>query len=98
MSWLRKAKAIIACGRGTVELTSPKGEKFQVQIAVTTPSRRAMYFIAEEFVGGNIHVVKDFPDVFPKELLRMPPDMEVELVVDLLPGLLLFLNGHTGCS
>jgi hypothetical protein len=36
MSWLRKAKAIIQCGRGTVELTSPKGEMFQVEIAVTT--------------------------------------------------------------
>jgi hypothetical protein len=39
MSWLRKAKAIIQCGRGTVELTSPKGERFQVEIAVTTSSR-----------------------------------------------------------
>jgi hypothetical protein len=57
MSWLRKAKAIIACGRGTIELTSPKGETFQVQIAVTTASKRAIYFIAEEFVGDNIRVV-----------------------------------------
>jgi hypothetical protein len=86
MSWLRKAKAIIACGRGTVELTSPKGERFQVQIAVTTSSRHAMFFIAEEFVGDNIHVVRDFPDVFPEELLGMPPDREVEFVIDLLPG------------
>jgi hypothetical protein len=86
MSWLRKAKAIIACGRGTVELTSPKGERFQVQIAVTTTSRRAMYFIAEEFVGDNIRVVRDFPDVFPEELPGMPPDREVEFVIDLLPG------------
>jgi hypothetical protein len=45
MSWLRKAKAIIACGRGTVELTSPKGERFQVQIAVTTSSKCVMFFI-----------------------------------------------------
>jgi hypothetical protein len=30
MSWLRKAKASILCGRGTVELASPKGERFQV--------------------------------------------------------------------
>jgi hypothetical protein len=86
MSWLRKAKAIIACGRGTVELTSPKGERFQVQIAVTTSSRRAMYFIAEEFVGDNIRVVRDFPDVFLEELPEMPPDREVEFVIDLLPG------------
>jgi hypothetical protein len=36
MSWLRKAKVVIQCGRGTVELTSPKGERFEVEIAVTT--------------------------------------------------------------
>jgi hypothetical protein len=45
-----------------------------------------MFFIAEEFVGDNIHVVRDFPDVFPEELLGMPPKREVEFVIDLLPG------------
>jgi hypothetical protein len=29
-------------------------------------------------------VVRDFPDVFPKELPGMPPDREVEFVIDLL--------------
>jgi hypothetical protein len=85
MSWLRKAKAIIACGRGTVELNSPKGERFQVNIAVTTSSKRAMFFIPEEFIGDNIHVVRDFSDVFPEELPGMPPDREVEFDIDLLP-------------
>jgi hypothetical protein len=85
MSWLRKAKAIIQCGRGTVELTSPKGEIFQVEIAVTTSIRRAAFIIDVEFVGNNIRVVRDFPDVFPEELPGMPPDMEVEFVIDLLP-------------
>jgi hypothetical protein len=32
-------------------------------------------------------VVRDFPDVFPEELRGMPPDREVEFVVDLLPGI-----------
>jgi hypothetical protein len=86
MSWLRKAKANIQCGRGTVELTSPKGETFQVEIAVTTSSRRAMFFIDEEFVGDNIRVVRDFLDVFPEELPGMPPEREVEFFIDLLPG------------
>jgi hypothetical protein len=27
-----------------------------------------------------------FPDVFPEELPGMPPDREVEFVIDLLPG------------
>jgi hypothetical protein len=30
--------------------------------------------------------VRDFPDVFPEELPEMPPDREVEFVIDLLPG------------
>jgi hypothetical protein len=31
-------------------------------------------------------VVRDFSDVFPEELPGMPPDREVEFVMDLLPG------------
>jgi hypothetical protein len=38
-----------------------------------------------KFVGDNIWVVRDFPDVFPEELSGMPPDREVEFVIDLLP-------------
>jgi hypothetical protein len=37
-------------------------------------------------VGDNIRAVRDFLNVYPEELLGMPPDMEVELVIDLLPG------------
>jgi hypothetical protein len=37
-------------------------------------------------VGDNIRAVRDFLDIFPEELLGMPPDMEVEFVIDLLPG------------
>jgi hypothetical protein len=83
--------------KGTVELASSKGERFQVNIAVTSSSMRAMFFIPEEFVGDNIRVVRDFSDVFPEELPGMPPYREVEFVIDPLPGLPLFLNGHIGC-
>jgi hypothetical protein len=86
MSWLRKAKAIIQCGRGTVELTRPKGERFDIEITVTTSTKHASFFIDVEFVGNNIHVVRDFPDVFLEELPGMPLDREVEFVIDLLPG------------
>jgi hypothetical protein len=42
--------------------------------------------VDEKFLGDNIRAVRDFPDVFPEELLGMPPDREVEFVIDLLPG------------
>jgi len=31
-------------------------------------------------------VVCEFPDVFPKELPRLPPDREVEFAIELIPG------------
>jgi hypothetical protein len=86
MSWLRKTKAIIHCDKGTVELTSSKGERFQVEITIIASTRPAIFLVDGKFVGRNIHVVRDFPDVFPEELPGKPPDREVEFVIDLLPG------------
>jgi hypothetical protein len=74
------------CAKGTIELTSSKGERFEVGIALTTATRLATFLVDEKFVGDNIRVVRDFPDVFPEELPGMPPDREVEFVIDLLPG------------
>jgi hypothetical protein len=34
----------------------------------------------------DIRVVCDYPDVFPEELLGMPPDRDVEFIIDLLPS------------
>jgi hypothetical protein len=48
MSWLRNVKA------GTIELTSSKGERFEVGIAVTTTIRLATFLVDEKFVGNNI--------------------------------------------
>ena len=31
-------------------------------------------------------VVREFPDVFPKELPGLPPDREIEFGIDLVPG------------
>jgi hypothetical protein len=36
--------------------------------------------------GLVVPVVNEFPDVFPKELLGMPPDRDIEFVFELMPG------------
>jgi hypothetical protein len=86
MSWLRKAKAVVHCARGTVELTSPKGERFEVMITLAPSTKPAIYLVDGKFVGRHTHGVREFLDVFPEELPKMPPDREVEFVIDLLPG------------
>jgi hypothetical protein len=79
MSWLRKANAIIHCARGTVELTNSKGQRFEVEITITASTKPAVFLVDGKFVGSNIRVVRDFPDVFPEELPGMPPDRKLSL-------------------
>ena len=33
----------------------------------------------------RVPIIKEYPDVFPKELGTLPPEREIEFVVDLLP-------------
>ena len=35
---------------------------------------------------ADVCVVCRFPDVFPEELPRLPPDREIEFEIELLPG------------
>jgi hypothetical protein len=57
-----------------------------VKITVTSSTRPVVFLVDEKFVANNIRVVRDFPDVLLEELPEMPPDREVEFVIDLLPG------------
>ena len=34
----------------------------------------------------DVPVVCEYPDVFPEELLGMPPDRDIEFIIDLIPG------------
>ena len=35
---------------------------------------------------SNIPTVSNFPDVFPEELPGLPPQREIEVVIDVVPG------------
>ena len=35
---------------------------------------------------SDIPNVSDFPDVFPKELIGLPPQREIEVAIDIVPG------------
>ena len=40
---------------------------------------------AKEEKARNIHVVCEFEDVFPKELLGLPPHREIDFAIELIP-------------
>jgi hypothetical protein len=37
--------------------------------------------------GSDVLVVNEFSDVFPEELPGMPPDRDIEFVIELKPGI-----------
>jgi hypothetical protein len=44
-----------------------------------------MVFNMEAKSIEDVPVVREYPDVFPEELLGMPPDRDIEFVIDLIP-------------
>ena len=40
----------------------------------------------EGILVDEIPVVREFPDVFPDDIVSLPPDREVEFTIDLIPG------------
>jgi hypothetical protein len=45
-----------------------------------------MVFSLEAKPLEGVPVVSEYPDVFPEELPGMPPDRDIEFVIDLIPG------------
>jgi hypothetical protein len=85
MGWLGKFNGEIRYATKSVLLTRLDGE--QIEFVATLPSVEGCS--VNQLNGKSledIKVVCDYPDVFPDELPGMPPDREVEFVIDLLPG------------
>src|ERR1041385_4104916 len=83
--WFSEHSAKIDCATKSVQLTHPSGKI--VHFTSQGPETQ-LYSLNEHPLPNleDISIVCDFPDVFPEELPRMPPDRCVEFIVDLIPG------------
>ncbi|WVZ70516.1 hypothetical protein U9M48_019176 [Paspalum notatum var. saurae] len=84
-SWawtLWRSGVSIDCAQRTVHLAASDGQ--EVGISASEPSRHLRQM--ETRPTDGIRVVCDYPDVFPDELLGMPPNRNIEFLIDLLPG------------
>jgi hypothetical protein len=84
MDWLGMHEATIQCAKRTVLLTGPKGEKVELVTDPPSDAGGSMQQLDGQSLE-DIRVVCEYPDVFPEELPGMPPDRDVEFVIDLLP-------------
>jgi hypothetical protein len=86
-NWLKSCDGVIQCANGTIMLTSPQGERIQVNMDKSTDAKRKTVINhLKEKPLENIKVVCEYPDVFPEELPGMPPDRDIEFSIELLPG------------
>jgi hypothetical protein len=55
---------------------------------VATPSTRTLVNLnaMKTIPMEEIRVVHEFPDVFPEDLPDIPPDHDIEFIIDLVPG------------
>ena len=85
MDWLIKHQGLLDCANRTVTVTNDQGVK--VKFASNPSSAQANQVNCLTGVGlEQVPVVCEYPDVFPDELPGMPPDRDIEFIIELIPG------------
>ncbi|GJR69463.1 putative reverse transcriptase domain-containing protein [Tanacetum coccineum] len=87
MDWLAYHRALIDCYEKIVRIPLPNGKILEVQGERPEKDLRSLACIkADEKKLDDIRVVRDFPEVFPDDLLGLPLVREIEFCIDLIPG------------
>jgi hypothetical protein len=90
MDWLSKHNGLIDCAKKAIRLTSSNGKELEYVaknlVTDKASSNRIMLNQLDATSTMDIRTVSEFLNVFPKELLGMPPDCGIEFVIDLVPN------------
>ncbi|GJW69349.1 putative reverse transcriptase domain-containing protein [Tanacetum coccineum] len=87
MDWLSKRKFVIVCHEKVVRIPLEGDGILRVQGEHTLGAAKAlMNAKIDEPRISNIPVVRDSTEVFPEDLLGLPPQRQVEFRIDLVPG------------
>jgi hypothetical protein len=84
MDWLSKYDRVIQCARKAVKLTN-KDETSVEFVALVQSGPDNKLNQTKAIALEDIRVVQDYLDIFPKELPGMPPDHDIEFLIELLP-------------
>jgi hypothetical protein len=84
MDWLTLHKGVISCSPRYVEILHPSGRVIRCELHHKKTD--ALMSVLEAKLVEEVPVVCEYLDVFPEELSGMPPNRDVEFMIDLLPG------------
>ena len=85
MDWMKQHRAMIQCQERSVVVTSPNGDRICVEVVVQAQPTATVNQLDGD-ANKQDRVVEEFPDVFPDDLPGMPPDRDIEFIIELLPG------------
>jgi hypothetical protein len=85
MSWMKEYKAALDIVARTVHLGSSTHGSVSLRLPSPTSIASAFHHTTAQNLEG-IPVACEFPDVFPEDLPGMPPDWDVQFVIELQPG------------
>jgi hypothetical protein len=90
MEWLSKHNGLIDCAKKAVRLTPSSGKELEYIAESLVTDKAASNRIVLNHLDAastlDIRTVSEYPNVFPEELPGMPPDREIEFVIELVPG------------
>ncbi|GJV45566.1 putative reverse transcriptase domain-containing protein [Tanacetum coccineum] len=93
MDWVAYHRAVIDCYEKIIRIPLPNGEILEVQGERPEKDPGSLVCIkADEKKLDDIRVVQDFHEVFPYDLLGLPPVREIEFRIDLIPGASLIIR------
>src|SRR3954462_2442180 len=85
MDWVSKHKGLIDCAKKAITMTSTTGISVE-HISENLPRQfKCNKSIAQPTID-QVRIVCEYPDVFPDVLPGMPPDRDIEFIIELIPG------------
>jgi hypothetical protein len=91
MSWMKMHKIVLDIAARLVHLNSPVYGKVTLHLPAISRIKASLHHVVKRRLE-NIHVVREFSDVFPDDLPGMPPGRAIEFKIELKPGTALISN------
>jgi hypothetical protein len=85
MNWMKLHRAILDITDRLVHLDSPVYGKVILHLPTISRIKASLHHVIELKLE-DIHIVREFLDVFPNYLRGMPPERAIEFKIELQPG------------
>jgi hypothetical protein len=85
MDWMSQHQGVIDCAKKTITMKSCTRIVVK-HVSVKPPQTTRWHQSFSVPTLEQVPIVCEYPDVFPDELPGMPPDRDIEFIIELIPG------------